>query len=399
MILTKRPDTMPTHQGEIAFPGGKLDDRGRRGPRGRGAARGARGDRTRARAGRDRRRARPPLHGAGPLHARAVRRPARGVARRCTRTSAKSCGFSTSRSRSCSTTPRSVRSCGTSTARSWTPPPGRDRPIDFYEIPGRNGLGRDGAHPDRIPDAADPRPVGPRAVARRRSPEPARRRRGGNVGSFRARPVPGAIPVQPGAAAVWRCAERGSRDRDRQVRAGGRTGSTTSRSSPAAEPATPRTSTSPGRSTRTSSSCRSSPSAMDGVVSPRTAVEIGRLGGLACLNLEGLWTRYEDPEPCFEEIAALDAREGDAAHAGDLRRADQARADRPAHPGDQGGRRHRVRVRSRRSASSCTRRWSSKPSSTCSSCRARWCRPSTSRRTSRASRSTSRSSSASSTCP
>ena len=34
--------------------------------------------------------------------------------------------------------------------------------------------------------------------------------------------------------------------------------------------------------------------AMDGVVSPKTAIEIGRLGGLACLNLEGLWTRYED---------------------------------------------------------------------------------------------------------
>jgi IMP dehydrogenase len=46
--------------------------------------------------------------------------------------------------------------------------------------------------------------------------------------------------------------------------------------------------------------------AMDGVVSPRTAVEIGRLGGLAVLNLEGLWTRYEDPEPLFEEIAGLD---------------------------------------------------------------------------------------------
>jgi IMP dehydrogenase len=46
-------------------------------------------------------------------------------------------------------------------------------------------------------------------------------------------------------------------------------------------------------------------SAMDGVVSPRTAVEIGRLGGLACLNLEGLWTRYDDPESCFEEIADL----------------------------------------------------------------------------------------------
>ncbi len=48
-------------------------------------------------------------------------------------------------------------------------------------------------------------------------------------------------------------------------------------------------------------------SAMDGVVSPRTAIEVGRLGGLACLNLEGLWTRYEDPEPLFEEIAELPA--------------------------------------------------------------------------------------------
>src|SRR5205823_13963125 len=28
-------------------------------------------------------------------------------------------------------------------------------------------------------------------------------------------------------------------------------------------------------------------------------------GGLACLNLEGLWTRYDDPEPLFEEIADL----------------------------------------------------------------------------------------------
>ncbi len=46
-------------------------------------------------------------------------------------------------------------------------------------------------------------------------------------------------------------------------------------------------------------------SAMDGVVSPRTAVEIGRLGGLAVLNLEGLWTRYDDPEPLLEQIAEL----------------------------------------------------------------------------------------------
>ncbi len=46
--------------------------------------------------------------------------------------------------------------------------------------------------------------------------------------------------------------------------------------------------------------------AMDGVTSPATAIEIGRLGGGACLNLEGLWTRYDDPEPLFEEIARLD---------------------------------------------------------------------------------------------
>ena len=45
--------------------------------------------------------------------------------------------------------------------------------------------------------------------------------------------------------------------------------------------------------------------AMDGVVSPRVAIDVGELGGLACLNLEGLWTRYEDPEPLFEEIAEL----------------------------------------------------------------------------------------------
>ncbi len=46
-------------------------------------------------------------------------------------------------------------------------------------------------------------------------------------------------------------------------------------------------------------------SAMDGVVSPSTAIEIGRLGGVGVLNLEGLWTRYEDPEPYLVEIAGL----------------------------------------------------------------------------------------------
>ena len=46
-------------------------------------------------------------------------------------------------------------------------------------------------------------------------------------------------------------------------------------------------------------------SAMDGVVSPRTAGIIGQLGGLAVLNLEGIWTRYEDADEQLERIAGL----------------------------------------------------------------------------------------------
>ena len=53
-------------------------------------------------------------------------------------------------------------------------------------------------------------------------------------------------------------------------------------------------------------------SSMDGVVSPATAIAIGRLGGLAVLNLEGLWTRYEDPEPLLQEIADLPADKASA---------------------------------------------------------------------------------------
>jgi IMP dehydrogenase len=45
---------------------------------------------------------------------------------------------------------------------------------------------------------------------------------------------------------------------------------------------------------------------MDSVVSPATAIRIGELGGLGVLNLEGLWTRYEDPQPLLDEITGLD---------------------------------------------------------------------------------------------
>jgi IMP dehydrogenase len=45
--------------------------------------------------------------------------------------------------------------------------------------------------------------------------------------------------------------------------------------------------------------------AMDGVVSPESAGIIGRLGGLAVLNLEGIFTRYEDADAQLERIASL----------------------------------------------------------------------------------------------
>src|ERR671918_601997 len=43
----------------------------------------------------------------------------------------------------------------------------------------------------------------------------------------------------------------------------------------------------------------------DSVVSPATAAELGRLGSVGVLHLEGLWTRYEQPEKHLEEIAEL----------------------------------------------------------------------------------------------
>ncbi len=48
-------------------------------------------------------------------------------------------------------------------------------------------------------------------------------------------------------------------------------------------------------------------SPMDGVVSPDTAVALGRLGGVGVLDLEGVWTRYDDPEALLLEIAELPA--------------------------------------------------------------------------------------------
>lgn len=47
-------------------------------------------------------------------------------------------------------------------------------------------------------------------------------------------------------------------------------------------------------------------SAMDGVVDVRFAIEMGKLGGLAVLNLEGVQTRYKNPEEVLQKIVAAD---------------------------------------------------------------------------------------------
>src|SRR6202162_3390879 len=47
-------------------------------------------------------------------------------------------------------------------------------------------------------------------------------------------------------------------------------------------------------------------SAMDGVVDVRFAIEMGRLGGLAVLNLEGIQTRYKNPEEVLQKVLESD---------------------------------------------------------------------------------------------
>ena len=48
---------------------------------------------------------------------------------------------------------------------------------------------------------------------------------------------------------------------------------------------------------------------MDSVMSPETAIAFGRLGGIGVLDLDGLWTRYEDPTPILERISHLGEEE------------------------------------------------------------------------------------------
>jgi IMP dehydrogenase len=50
-------------------------------------------------------------------------------------------------------------------------------------------------------------------------------------------------------------------------------------------------------------------SAMDGVVSPKTAIALGRMGGLGVLNLEGIFTRYADAEKQLDKISSFSPAE------------------------------------------------------------------------------------------
>ncbi len=53
-------------------------------------------------------------------------------------------------------------------------------------------------------------------------------------------------------------------------------------------------------------------SSMDGVVDPKFAVTMTQLGGMAALNLDGVWTRYEDAYAVLEEIAAASIEDATA---------------------------------------------------------------------------------------
>lgn len=48
---------------------------------------------------------------------------------------------------------------------------------------------------------------------------------------------------------------------------------------------------------------------MDSVTSPKTAIELGQMGGVGVIDLEGLWTRYENPESVLDRIAQVPKEE------------------------------------------------------------------------------------------
>ena len=85
-------------------------------------------------------------------------------------------------------------------------------------------------------------------------------------------------------------------------------------------------------------------SAMDGVVSPATAIALGKLGGLGVLNLEGIYTRYANPDAELERIAKLPKDRATRGLQEIYAARGRAEADRRADRGDQARRRPRGRL-------------------------------------------------------
>ena len=110
-------------------------------------------------------------------------------------------------------------------------------------------------------------------------------------------------------------------------------------------------------------------SAMDGVVSPRTAGLIGQLGGLGVLNLEGIWSRYENADEKLDEIAAAPKDVATRIMQEIYSGAGQAGADGPADRGDQVRGRGRLRFAHAAEGPPSTTRSRSRRASTSSSSR------------------------------
>ena len=76
-------------------------------------------------------------------------------------------------------------------------------------------------------------------------------------------------------------------------------------------------------------------SAMDGVVDVRFAIAMGKLGGLAVLNLEGVQTRYKNPQEVLQKIVEADKSDDHRPSAKDLSGTGAGRSDRGADSRDQ----------------------------------------------------------------
>ena len=112
-------------------------------------------------------------------------------------------------------------------------------------------------------------------------------------------------------------------------------------------------------------------SAMDGVVDVRFAIAMSKLGGLAVLNLEGVQTRYKNPQEVLQKIVEADKAEVTAIAAKNLPGTGAGGFDRGAHSPDQGRRRDRGGQFDSATGRANSARSRRKPARTFLSCKAR----------------------------